>query len=395
MSESEARSAVVLELAEEFLERYRRGERPPLKEYIDRYPHLEAEIREVFPAMAMMERVGLADASLADDPTAPAKSLFSPPCVAQLGDYRIIREVGRGGMGVVYEAEQVSLGRPVALKVLLGRGLLNSTHRERFRREVKAAARLHHSNIVPVFGTGEVEGTHYYAMQFIRGEGLDRVLRDLRRSPPQPHEPPDDPQVDLTRSAAHGLTAGSIANPAWPGPTPGAETPAPASLSGLSASSQSGGVGGQRQGHRIVPHPASPHLLGDAHRFALVGGSIYSTATDVASFARMVLASGRMGDIVVLSADAAQEFIKPQFTDQRYGLGWVLETGPGDKVTRLLHNGTLAAYRGVVHIDLDRGLYIVVLVTLVHADDEADSFIQTIQALAWQTLVGRPAERRK
>src|SRR5262245_1528477 len=167
MSESEARSAVVLELAEEFLERYRRGERPPLKEYIDRYPHLEAEIREVFPAVAMMERVGLADASLADDPTAPAKSLFSPPCVAQLGDYRLIPEVGRGGMGVVSEAGQVSLGRPVALKVLLGRGLLNSTHRERFRREVKkkAAARLHHSTIVPVFGTGEVEGTHYYAMQ--------------------------------------------------------------------------------------------------------------------------------------------------------------------------------------------------------------------------------------
>ena len=68
--------------------------------------------------------------------------------------------------------------------MLPGHGLLNPTYLERFRREAKAAARLHHTNIVPVFGTGEAGGTHFYAMQFIRGEGLDRVLGDLRRLRP-------------------------------------------------------------------------------------------------------------------------------------------------------------------------------------------------------------------
>ena len=111
MSASESKSAVVLELAEEFLDRYRKGERPPLKEYLDRHPNLAAEIREVFPAMAMMENIALADESL-DTPGAHATGLAAP--LEQLGDYRIIREVGHGGMGIVYEAEQVSLGRHVS-----------------------------------------------------------------------------------------------------------------------------------------------------------------------------------------------------------------------------------------------------------------------------------------
>ena len=106
MTASDVKSAAVLELAEEFLERYRRGERPSLKEYIDRHPDLEAEIREVFPAMAMMENVAV------DDSLAEKSRAAVPVGVAtQLGDFRLIREVGRGGMGVVYEAEQVSLRR--------------------------------------------------------------------------------------------------------------------------------------------------------------------------------------------------------------------------------------------------------------------------------------------
>src|SRR5213592_4265696 len=117
MFESESRSAIVLELAEEFLERYRRGQRPSLKEYIDRHPELAAEIREVFPAMALMENIALADDSL-DGEAAPSALPPAATTPKQLGDFRILREVGRGGMGIVYEAEQVSLGRHVALKVL-------------------------------------------------------------------------------------------------------------------------------------------------------------------------------------------------------------------------------------------------------------------------------------
>ena len=97
----------------------------------------------------------------------------------RLGDYRLVREIGRGGMGVVYEAEQLSLGRHVALKVLPPHTLLDPRQLQRFQLEARAAGRLHHTNIVPVYGVGEQDGTHYYVMQFIRGKGLDQLLQGL------------------------------------------------------------------------------------------------------------------------------------------------------------------------------------------------------------------------
>ena len=183
MSTSESRSAVVLELAEEFLERYRKGERPALKDYIDRNPELAGEIREVFPAMAMMENIAIRDDSLAGEETDATcgVEVARGPRLEQLGDYRIIREIGRGGMGVVYEAEQVSLGRRVALKVLPWRSARDRTTLQRFRREARASARLHHTNIVPVFEVGQDGEVSYYAMQFIQGQSLDAVIDELRR----------------------------------------------------------------------------------------------------------------------------------------------------------------------------------------------------------------------
>ena len=106
-----------------------------------------------------------------------------PPGGRRLGDFEIVREVGRGGMGVVYEARQVSLNRPVALKVL-GRGLgLTPQAVQRFRREAEAAARLHHTNIVPVYATGEHDGTHFYAMELIEGPSLNHVIRQTEDRP--------------------------------------------------------------------------------------------------------------------------------------------------------------------------------------------------------------------
>ncbi len=97
-----------------------------------------------------------------------------------LGDYRLIRVLGRGGMGVVYEAEQIALGRRVALKVLPQQARLDPRLLSRFRREAQAAARLHHTHIVPVFGVGEADGVPFYVMQLIHGRGLDSVLRTRR-----------------------------------------------------------------------------------------------------------------------------------------------------------------------------------------------------------------------
>jgi serine/threonine protein kinase len=99
----------------------------------------------------------------------------------QIPDFRILGEIGRGGMGVVYEAVQESLDRPVALKVIGERASGDETLRSRFDREAKAAAKLHHTNIVPVFGRGEFQGLLYYAMQYIRGRGMDKILREIRR----------------------------------------------------------------------------------------------------------------------------------------------------------------------------------------------------------------------
>ncbi len=98
----------------------------------------------------------------------------------QIGDYRIVGEIGRGGMGVVYEAEQVSLGRRVALKVLPRHAAADRMTLERFRREARAAARLHHTNIVPVFEVGQDGDIRFYAMQFIQGQSLDAVITELR-----------------------------------------------------------------------------------------------------------------------------------------------------------------------------------------------------------------------
>ena len=167
----------VEELADDFLRRQRGGERPTLEEYCRLHPELADDIREVFPVLIRMEDLR---SDGADDSTGGV-AVQTATRLERLGDYRILREVGRGGMGVVYEAEQESLGRRVALKVLPDAALADAQQVLRFHREARAAARLHHTNIVPVFGVGRDDGHHYYVMQFIPGMGLDAVLEELRR----------------------------------------------------------------------------------------------------------------------------------------------------------------------------------------------------------------------
>jgi WD40 repeat protein/serine/threonine protein kinase len=166
-------------LAEEFVARHRRGEHPAVSEYTERFPRYAAAIRDLFPALVLIEQFK----PDAGDPTGTCAGAAEPGSrrLERLGDFRILGEVGRGGMGIVYEAEQESLGRRVALKVLPGHARLDPRHLARFHREARAAAKLHHTNIVPVFGVGEQEGLHYYVMQFIPGQSLDAVLEELRR----------------------------------------------------------------------------------------------------------------------------------------------------------------------------------------------------------------------
>src|SRR6187551_1939844 len=131
MSTSDSRDYGLIDrLAEEFAERFRDGERPSVQEYCDQYPQIAADLRDMLPALAEVERVK-------DEAQAPPA--VEPPKLRQVGEYQIVREVGRGGMGVVYEAEQVSLGRRVALKVLAGPRRLDPMLLVRFHREAKAA----------------------------------------------------------------------------------------------------------------------------------------------------------------------------------------------------------------------------------------------------------------
>jgi serine/threonine protein kinase len=138
---------------------------------------------------------------------------------ARLGDFELVRELGRGGMGVVYEARQVSLNRRVALKVLSGGPGLTDTAVQRFRREAEAAAKLHHTNIVPVYATGEHDGTHFYAMELNDGPSLNAVIRQLRHARAAATAPDEATAADLSVTAPY---AGGDASsgPPWGSPCP-------------------------------------------------------------------------------------------------------------------------------------------------------------------------------
>jgi TolB-like protein/Flp pilus assembly protein TadD len=119
----------------------------------------------------------------------------------RIGDYRILREIGRGGMGTVYKAVQGSLGRTVALKVLPESFAMDPVRVERFRREARATARIRHPNIVPVHEVGESEGRHYYAMEFIDGPSLEAVLAQARDAAAPPGGAKGSPASDAARAA--------------------------------------------------------------------------------------------------------------------------------------------------------------------------------------------------
>ncbi len=207
-------------LAEEYVARERRGERPTIEEYVERHPDLAGPIRDVFPLLSVLEGLKPAPGGPAGT-RGPGPAPLSVP--ARLGDYRLVREVGRGGMGIVYEAVQETLGRRVALKVLPPDWHPDTRSLERFRLEAHAAARLEHPHIVPVIGLGEEAGIHYYAMQFIEGHGLDALREHVRRL--------RDARSDLTTAGAEGPGGtGAEAERLLAAPLPGSSSGAAATV---------------------------------------------------------------------------------------------------------------------------------------------------------------------
>jgi serine/threonine protein kinase/formylglycine-generating enzyme required for sulfatase activity len=167
------------DLLEAVAERVQKGEAIDAEALIRDHPQYAEQLQRLLPAVQVMADLSRSSASAHAGADGGAE-------LGELGDYRIVREVGRGGMGIVYEAEQVSLCRRVALKVLPFAATLDPRQLQRFRHEAQAAAMLHHPNIVPVYGVGCERSVHFYAMQLIEGTSLAAALEDLRQSR-QPH----------------------------------------------------------------------------------------------------------------------------------------------------------------------------------------------------------------
>lgn len=170
----DSRESLVALAVDQFLDRGGEGEQPDVEEFARRYPDIADLLRDMLPAVQAMHESDLLRASTDGDTI----STDEGGC---LGDYQILREIGRGGMGIVYEAEQISLQRRVALKVLPFAAALDPRRLERFKNEAQAAAKLHHSNIVPVYAVGCERGVYYFAMQMIEGASLADIIGQLKR----------------------------------------------------------------------------------------------------------------------------------------------------------------------------------------------------------------------
>jgi len=202
--------SLVARVADEFLERQKNGDRPDIEEYASRHPEAADLLRKVLASLeliALSQSGGPGWSSLATEPT------------GTLGDFRILREVGRGGMGVVYEVEQISLRRRVALKVLPFAATMDPRHLQRFHNEARAAACLHHAHIVPVYFVGCERSVHFYAMQFIEGQSLAELIAAQRHAPASgvasaPRESPAS-GVALAPRESHALAA--LTQPRSPG----------------------------------------------------------------------------------------------------------------------------------------------------------------------------------
>jgi serine/threonine protein kinase len=162
-----------------YVEALQAGNEPDRRRLLADNPNLRTDLEAFFASYDQVERVAapLREANQEGCEEPPGEPT---PSIGQLGDFRLLREVGRGGMGVVYEAEQISLRRRVALKVLPFAAAIDPRQLQRFKNEALAAAHLRHENIVPVHAVGSERGVHYYAMQFIEGQSLAALIAEQR-----------------------------------------------------------------------------------------------------------------------------------------------------------------------------------------------------------------------
>jgi serine/threonine protein kinase len=183
---------------EDYLAAVTAGTAPPREEFLARHPELAEDLDACLAALRFIGRAARGPLSAAGGGEVPPARPEGEPVSGVLGDFRIVREVGRGGMGIVYEAEQISLGRRVALKVLPFAATLDPRQLQRFHNEARAAASLDHPHIVHVHAVGCERAVHFYAMQFIDGQTLAATIADLRQRSGRPvptEQQPTTPHV--------------------------------------------------------------------------------------------------------------------------------------------------------------------------------------------------------
>jgi serine/threonine protein kinase len=208
----------IIEAVEEYLRLCEARNPPGVDAFVAARPEIADRLRQ---CLAGLELVQAAVPEIEASADGLARLTFAESLVGKpLGDYRIIREVGRGGMGVVFEAEQISLGRRVALKVLPLASMLDERQLQRFRNEARAAASLDHPNIVEVYAVGCERGVHFYAMRYVEGQTLAAVIEGLK----------DEGRITKDESRiTKDEIVGADSRPR-PAPAPSAQPPASRSL---------------------------------------------------------------------------------------------------------------------------------------------------------------------
>lgn len=175
----------LLDVLERYLADLEQGNAPDQQALLAAHPELADELRPYLESLRLID-CATRDLRITKAGTSGEPNGHVAPTLRQIGEYQIVREIGRGGMGIVYEAHQKSLNRQVALKILPFAAVLDQRQIARFRNEAQAAAQLHHPHIVPVFAVGQEQGVYFYAMQFIDGQALDQAIAELRDSATQP-----------------------------------------------------------------------------------------------------------------------------------------------------------------------------------------------------------------
>lgn len=260
----------LLAAVQEYMAAVEAGRRPSRHELLARHPDIADELSACLHGLAFVRSA--AQQITGSSPTTP--SIDDPGFGAELsarplGDFRLVREIGRGGMGVVYEAVQLSLDRRVAVKVLPMAAALDDRQLQRFRNEAQAAAQLHHTNIVPVYAVGCERSVHFYAMQLIDGQSLSDVIADLRNAAGRPAVFPER-MTEVIAPGCYGL-AGDAVLPSFSTTTPStASRPASAAVSAT-------GLSALHSGHRGAYFRAVARLglqaaeaLEYAHQFGVV-----------------------------------------------------------------------------------------------------------------------------